>query len=217
MGDTYPIRSQLRDAGCSWDRDRKAWWTGKAALAAELAGGEISAPAINTFSKCPTTGGWLVKVPAGGTRPAPGRAVTVTKASGGTKEVTLAAVEDHSEGGWVCSIQTAKRNPRQDLSFVGVAGEHQSSFTGTKSNRAPQYKAIGEASWLLDGGQRVAVIVVGYDPARYVTSDHMEDFMGIYNEPSGYYGTLHYRSASLSEYQALQATNPRTDAVAPGM
>lgn len=37
-GDTYPVREQLREAGAHWDGDRKAWWVGSAAKAAELVG-----------------------------------------------------------------------------------------------------------------------------------------------------------------------------------
>jgi len=28
-GDTYPLKDALRAAGCKWDADAKAWWTGK--------------------------------------------------------------------------------------------------------------------------------------------------------------------------------------------
>lgn len=38
VGNTYAIKDQLRDAGCKWDGDRKAWWTGKADVAARLSG-----------------------------------------------------------------------------------------------------------------------------------------------------------------------------------
>ena len=36
-GNTYPIKDQLRSAGCRWDRDEKAWWTGKADVADRFA------------------------------------------------------------------------------------------------------------------------------------------------------------------------------------
>ncbi len=36
-GNTYPIRSRLREAGCNWDASRKAWWTGKKTVAEQLA------------------------------------------------------------------------------------------------------------------------------------------------------------------------------------
>lgn len=28
LGDTYPIRDMLREAGCRWDPERRAWWGG---------------------------------------------------------------------------------------------------------------------------------------------------------------------------------------------
>lgn len=41
VGNTYPIKDALRDAGCRWDGDRKAWWTGKAEIAAQFAGQSV--------------------------------------------------------------------------------------------------------------------------------------------------------------------------------
>lgn len=38
IGDTYPIRDQLRDAGAHWDAARKAWWLGSRERAEQLAG-----------------------------------------------------------------------------------------------------------------------------------------------------------------------------------
>jgi hypothetical protein len=36
-GDTYSLRDQLKAAGCHWDPERRAWWTGKAEVAARFA------------------------------------------------------------------------------------------------------------------------------------------------------------------------------------
>jgi hypothetical protein len=33
-GNTYPIKDQLRSAGCHWDGERRQWWIGKAKAAA---------------------------------------------------------------------------------------------------------------------------------------------------------------------------------------
>lgn len=41
-GNTYPIRSQLRAAGCNWDGGRKAWWTGKKEVAERFAATEVT-------------------------------------------------------------------------------------------------------------------------------------------------------------------------------
>lgn len=49
-GNTYAIKSQLRDAGCRWDPDAKAWWTGKADLAKRLAATNISEAAADSPS-----------------------------------------------------------------------------------------------------------------------------------------------------------------------
>lgn len=37
-GNTYPIKDQLRAAGCKWDGAAKAWWTGKRDVAERFAG-----------------------------------------------------------------------------------------------------------------------------------------------------------------------------------
>lgn len=38
VGNTFPIKDQLRDAGAKWDAERKQWWTGKADIAQQLSG-----------------------------------------------------------------------------------------------------------------------------------------------------------------------------------
>lgn len=35
-GNTYPIKDKIRAAGCKFDGDRKAWWTGKKDVAEEI-------------------------------------------------------------------------------------------------------------------------------------------------------------------------------------
>jgi hypothetical protein len=42
-GNTFAIRDQLRSAGCKWDPDRKAWWTGKREIADRFTATETSA------------------------------------------------------------------------------------------------------------------------------------------------------------------------------
>jgi hypothetical protein len=41
-GNTYPIKNQLRDAGCKWDGAEKAWWTGKLEVAERFAGAAVA-------------------------------------------------------------------------------------------------------------------------------------------------------------------------------
>jgi hypothetical protein len=38
LGNTYSIKDQLRNAGCNWDSDRRAWWTGKPEIAEKFVG-----------------------------------------------------------------------------------------------------------------------------------------------------------------------------------
>ncbi len=44
-GNTYPVRDQLRAAGCNFDGDRRAWWTGKRETAEKIVALVASAPA----------------------------------------------------------------------------------------------------------------------------------------------------------------------------
>jgi hypothetical protein len=44
-GDTMPARGLLRDGGCHWDADAKAWWIGDHAAALALVERAKSAPA----------------------------------------------------------------------------------------------------------------------------------------------------------------------------
>jgi hypothetical protein len=52
-GNTYEIRGQLKNAGCHWDGDRKAWWIGaaKASELESLIAGLGSAPAAAQSSE----------------------------------------------------------------------------------------------------------------------------------------------------------------------
>ncbi len=38
IGNTFAIKNQLRDAGCKWDAERRAWWTSNAEIAAQFSG-----------------------------------------------------------------------------------------------------------------------------------------------------------------------------------
>jgi hypothetical protein len=49
-GNTYPVKDQLRNAGCKWDAGTKCWYTGKRELAEQLAEqfqGTIPTPAAS--------------------------------------------------------------------------------------------------------------------------------------------------------------------------
>jgi hypothetical protein len=63
-GDTYPVKDQLRSAGCKWDPDAKAWYTGKREVAEQIVGQFQAAPAA--------TGETGEQPSSPGDRPAPG-------------------------------------------------------------------------------------------------------------------------------------------------
>lgn len=43
LGDTYAVKDKLRSAGCKWDGERRAWWTGKLDVAQGFAGAATEA------------------------------------------------------------------------------------------------------------------------------------------------------------------------------
>ena len=60
-GNTFPIKSQLKSAGCHWDGDRKQWWIGaaKASQIASIVGkldGKSVAPDKKELADRPCTG-----------------------------------------------------------------------------------------------------------------------------------------------------------------
>lgn len=65
-GNTFLHKSALQNAGCTWDGDRRAWWTGKADVAARLVSELNATPvAAGPLRGAPTklrSGDWGVRV-----------------------------------------------------------------------------------------------------------------------------------------------------------
>lgn len=95
--------------------------------------------------------------------------------------------------------------------LVGERGSYQSQYEADKHDRTPG-KDFGTAAWLRHRGQLIAVVLVGYEPARYVRGEDAED-MGHYGVENGYYGVAHYRAATTEEYAELQSRSFRTAGV----
>jgi len=57
VGNTYPIKDAIRQAGCKWDADARCWYTGKRDRAEELVAKVASAPAAwaATAARAPST------------------------------------------------------------------------------------------------------------------------------------------------------------------
>ena len=87
-------------AGCKFDGDRKAWWTGKRDVAegllAKVQSGAVKI--VASFTKLAS--GWGVRVPG---TPAPGSTVEVDSKYG-RKTVTIAEVVETRDGSSICSI-----------------------------------------------------------------------------------------------------------------
>ena len=213
LGNTYPIRTAIKAAGCKWDSDAGAWWTGKRETAESLAAGVSSGKveAVASYAKL-SDGSWGVRVPGA---VAAGATVTVETKGGSRKTETIVAVLSTDDRGSLCSVKPRERKPSapRQPSKVGQTGEYSSEFEGHKLSRDP-HRQIGDVCWLKHGGQLIAVVVVGYERAQYVPGDVLED-MGHY-EHGGYgawIGVIHYRAADRVEFDALQAKSPRPEGV----
>lgn len=115
VGNTYPIKGAIKAAGCSWDPNRGAWWTGKREVAEQLLAGLASGAVqpVARWVKLPT--GFGVLVPAGAAAE-PGAKVRVSSRDGGVKEVELAAVvETQADGARVFAVP-----PRKPVSTSGA-------------------------------------------------------------------------------------------------
>lgn len=212
LGNTYPIRAELRSAGCKWDAERKAWWSGSRDkvehFAARVESGSVKA--VASYRKL-EDGSWAVLVP--GAAPAVGSTVQVETKGGSRKTETVLSVGETTERGTLCRVAPRERKPRapRQPRQVGVEGAYSASFEGTKSFRDP-HRSLGETCWLKHSGRRIAVVVVGYERAEWCPGDSLED-QGDYSH-GGYgawLGTVHYRAATREEYEALQVSSPRED------
>ncbi len=117
VGDTYPIKNAIRGAGCNWDRDRGAWWTGKREVAEQLVAGVASGAVVPCARWVKLSSGFGVRVPAG-VDSAPGSTVSVQSREGGTREVTLAAlITTEADGARIFAVPPRKvsrdRAPRR--------------------------------------------------------------------------------------------------------
>lgn len=103
-GDTYPIKTAIRNAGCNWDRDRGAWWTGKREVAEGLIAGLQSGAVTANCSWIKLDTGFGVRVPAG-VEADVGSTVPVQASSGSVKQVVLAALlETRADGSRVFAV-----------------------------------------------------------------------------------------------------------------
>jgi hypothetical protein len=126
-GNTYPVRAQLREAGCRWDREANAWWIGSVAKATEIlarlapqAEAKAAEPEMARWTK--NGDAWVVRST---TALEAGQVVKVRKAGGEIQEVTIAEVldaEDQAEGGRTVWLGTPKRERREATVYEGSFG-----------------------------------------------------------------------------------------------
>lgn len=125
MGDTYPIRAEIKAAGCRWDREKSAWFSGKKdraeMLLTQVAGGAIQP--VCSWRKL--SNGFGVAVPSGLSVKA-GDVVTVRAANGAEKQVEL--LSEVAPGVWsVPERKRATSSRRTDCRKYGWDGVYGSS------------------------------------------------------------------------------------------
>jgi len=92
-GNTFAYKTILRDAGCTWDQEQQAWWTGKPAVAEQALSLIATAPA--ELRGAPTKladGSWGVRVFAS-SGVEPGLTVHVSASSGKRWDAVVSQVE----------------------------------------------------------------------------------------------------------------------------
>lgn len=139
VGDTYPIKSAIRAAGCKWDADKGAWWTGKRetaeALAAKVRAGAVKARA--SYTKL-DDGSWGVRVPGAVVA---GSTVEVETKSGRVSTETIAAIVRVDGDRTICSIVQRARTPRYQRDY----GDGRSYRRSRDYNQALRnYRATGD-------------------------------------------------------------------------
>lgn len=106
----------------------------------------------------------------------------------------------------------APRAPRQPR-LVGLETGLVVSFEGSKYSREPEH-ALGELRWVKERGERVACVLVGYSPARWISGGLLEDMDEFqYGGRGAWLGSSYYRYATPAEYENLQLQTPRLDGV----
>lgn len=123
LGNTYPIKDAVKAAGCRWDADARAWYSGKRetveSLVRGVVAGEIEAKAA--YRKL-ANGSWGVLVPG---KAEPGQRVTVVTKAGAEKTETVLAIIEATEQGSLCSVQ-----PRARRSSGGYRSRPRGRWTG---------------------------------------------------------------------------------------
>lgn len=141
VGDTYPVRAAVKAAGCKWDGDARAWWTGKREtaerLVADVSSGAVKA--VASYAKL-ADGSWGVRVPGA---VAAGATITVETKSGSRKQETIVAVLSTDERGSVCSIKPRERKSsgRRSYGSDGLRDAYRHGWDGK----------IGSASYYSSG------------------------------------------------------------------
>jgi hypothetical protein len=118
VGNTYPIKDAIRSAGCKWDAEARAWYSGKREIVEALVG-KVSSGAVQpkaSYSKL-ADGSWGIRVVG---TPAPGSTVTVTTKAGQDKAETVVAVLSTTDGVSLCSVAPRAKAARSPSRGYGI-------------------------------------------------------------------------------------------------
>lgn len=125
VGDTYPHRKTLSTAGCKWDGDRGAWWTGKADVATALVDRlNHTTPSTEARPAKLDSGEWGARVTGG--KVAVGDTITVVTSKGRRWQAVVTAIISESDGAMV----VATREANAPLRARGRSGKRRCRATG---------------------------------------------------------------------------------------
>jgi hypothetical protein len=240
----YGLKDQLRSAGCNWDQDKRAWWTGKAEVALRFAAASGEAAdkpdaerlgdATEVAGKARYKGTEYLLLWSGSTRKGPACKLAFTDgskvfwASEAEVEVTKRYQDRQWRGrrepgmtfGRLQQLRAEYKQHRSEAQRLGakdgLVGERSELCADFEASRSERHpgKPVGHLQWLKTRNQRIAVVLVGFELATFLRGEDAED-MGHFDVRSGWYGTLYFRPATLAEATGLQAREPREDAVMP--
>lgn len=139
-GNTYPIKGELRGAGCKWDPDASAWYTGKADVAESLVAGVAAGTVecVASYRKL-VDGTWGVLVPGAVVA---GSSVVVATKNGERKTETVEAVIETTERGTLCRVAQRQRKASSGRGVYRRRG----TWTGCSCGSVEEYERPGDCA-----------------------------------------------------------------------
>lgn len=142
-GDTFPHRDALKDGGCHWDGEAKAWWIGSAAKAEALVAAIAAKPPVAPPASYAKIGEeWGIR----GVALAKGATVTVRKRDGSSKSETVAEiVETLPDGTMIAKIAPSAKPTRAGGSYSGQF-RRRGTWTGCSCGSVEEFERANDCA-----------------------------------------------------------------------